>query len=147
MPAASTASLDSSAWPAILEAIKAKKTLYSILKAAEHRFDGDKLILIVGFAFHQKQLNEAKNKKIIADIIQGVTGQNVQIESEVGTPKPAPMNAPEGEVAHTVTSSNASARPDDASQDYYAQQADEEASRRPLSAITNVFGGAEILGS
>lgn len=141
-----TATLDSSAWPAILTAIKNKKTLHSVLKSAEAHFEGNTLKLVVGFAFHQKQLGEAKNKKIISDVIYGVTGEHVQIESEIGTAKPSPVSIPEGEVAHTVASTNASARPDDAPhQDYYAQQADEDAAKRPLSAITNVFGGAEIL--
>lgn len=68
------------AWPIVVAAIKKKyNTLYGILRMAEAEVNGDELILSFKFAFHQKQINEGKNRKIIGDIIKDQTGQDISI--------------------------------------------------------------------
>lgn len=133
-------------WSQALDTIKNQySTLYSILKSADAHFEAPGLVLEFGFAFHQKRANEPRNKEIIADVIQKLGGGDVQIECKVGKPKPKPASAPEGEVSHAVAPSHASDPPQD--EDYYMRQADEEAAKRPLNAISNIFGGGEVLES
>lgn len=68
------------AWPLIVAQVKkTNSTLYGILKMAEMHFDGTTVTLRFKFAFHQKQINEAKNRKIIEDIILQQTGDSVAI--------------------------------------------------------------------
>lgn len=68
------------AWPIIVAQVKkTNSTLYGILKMAEMHFDGTTITLRFKFAFHQKQINEAKNRKIIEDIILQQTGDSVAI--------------------------------------------------------------------
>lgn len=85
---ASSATLDKSIWPQVLAAVKAKhNTLYSIFRAAEPTFNKPGTIeLICAFAFHQKRLNEKRNKQVLGDIIRDVSGENVRLIFTVGTP-------------------------------------------------------------
>lgn len=80
------ASVDSSdgfsldGWPVVVaEVKKTHNTLYSILRMAEPRIEEDKLLLAFRFPFHQKQLNNEKNRKIIGDVIHRVTGSNIAV--------------------------------------------------------------------
>ncbi|MGF7229061.1 MAG: DNA polymerase III subunit gamma/tau [Candidatus Saccharibacteria bacterium] len=143
--------LDISAWSAILAAIKAKNnTLYSLVKASEPRFELGKVTLTFGFAFHQKRINETHNKEIIAEAIHGVTGEQVQLVCALGEPKVAgPMMPPEdGEIAHHVSGTGVSHPPEDVLEgDFYVQQAEQEAAKHPITAISNIFGGGELLES
>jgi hypothetical protein len=67
-------------WQAILEAMKKRyNTLYGLLRMAEANFDGNNLTLCFNFAFHQKRLNEAKNKQAVIDIVKQVSGQDVSV--------------------------------------------------------------------
>jgi DNA polymerase-3 subunit gamma/tau len=74
--------LDESNWPQVLGALKAQyNTLYGIARMAQPDFsEPGTLTLTFAFAFHQKRINEAKNRQILADTIKQVTGQNVAIE-------------------------------------------------------------------
>jgi DNA polymerase-3 subunit gamma/tau len=75
-----TGTLDDQGWQTILQAIKARhNTLYSVARMAVPTFDGDEVTLAFSFAFHQKRLNDAKNRQIIQDIIQETTGKSVQL--------------------------------------------------------------------
>ena len=76
---------------------------------AEPSFDGHKLTLAFKFAFHQKRISEAKNRKILSDVVEKLFGQPV-------------------EIVCTVTDAN-------------------PASKADVSAISNIFGGAELLES
>lgn len=147
----SDAELDTSAWPAILAAIKAKNnTLYSLVKSSEPHFTTGKVTLTFGFAFHQKRINETHNKQIIAEAIEAVTGEHVQLVCELGEPKPAgpPMPPEDGEISHTVAKNGASNPPADVLEgDFYVQQAEQEAAKHPITAISNIFGGGELLES
>lgn len=68
------------AWPIIVaEVKKTNSTLYGILRMAQISLIDNTLTLQFRFAFHQKQINEAKNKKIIEDIIMEQTGDSIKI--------------------------------------------------------------------
>lgn len=111
---------DMEQWPAILEAFRQKyNTLYSILNKATPNMTDGKLELCVDFPFHQKRLNENKNKQIIFDTIKQVTGLNVSFSCTV-KPKAA---APAPAVEKT------------------APKKDED----DIKTVSNIFGGGEML--
>jgi hypothetical protein len=117
-----TAVLDEALWPQVLLALKTKyNTLYGIVRMAQPRFiSPDHLELACAFAFHQKRLNETSNRAVIAKILQKLTGREVQIDC-ILDPKAKPA-APE------VSKPRPAANED-------------------LTAISNIFGGAELLES
>lgn len=129
--------LTPAAWDLILNAIKQKyNTLYSVLKMAAPRFEPGKVILECGFAFHQKRLNDTRNKQTLSEVIKGVTGSDIQISCVLGKAKPAappvPLPAPEGEVVHSAA----------------PEPVKHQAPADPnLDTISNIFGGAELLES
>ncbi|HUC89684.1 MAG TPA: DNA polymerase III subunit gamma/tau [Patescibacteria group bacterium] len=146
----SDAVIDMSAWPDILAAIKAKhNTLYSIIHTARPHFEPGVITLECQFAFHKKRLNEARNREVLSAIVKTVTGDEMIIKcvvSENGdssspvvtptaqsAPKPAPSLAP------TPTPVPIPAPPTDA-----ANQAPQN---ETISAISNIFGSAEVLES
>jgi hypothetical protein len=106
---------------------------------AQPRFEPGKVTLEVAFPFHQKRMNEARNKQILSEIIIGVTGSDIQIVCIMGEGKPAPPPPPlppaDGETVHAV----ASALP--------TQTVAEKSSVGDVDAISNIFGGAELLES
>jgi DNA polymerase III subunit gamma/tau len=91
-------SLNEQLWQNVLAAIKARhNTLYSVTRMAVPSFNGDELTLAFSFPFHQKRLEEAKNRQIISDIIEQTTGQSVTIKCIVdinARTKPAAVTAP-----------------------------------------------------
>lgn len=147
----SDAVLDMNSWTQALAVIRKKSsTLGSFVKSAEATFTPGQVKLLFGNAFFQKSANDAKNKQIIAQAIEGITGETVQIICELGDPKPAgpPMPPEDGEISHTVSSTGVSEPPEGyEDEDYYTRQADEEAAKNPVSAISNIFGGGELLES
>jgi len=143
--------LDNATWLQTLATIKQKhNTLYSILKLAQPTFTPGNLTLEFGYAFHQKRINEKRNKKVVSDTLEGITGEPIIITCTVGEPKPAAPSLPNsGEVSHTVAATGASNAPSniDEEVDYYIQQAEQEAASRPITAVSNIFGGGELLES
>lgn len=129
--------LDGKAWDLILNAVKKKhNTIYSLVNMANVHFAPGTVTLEFGYGFHQKRLNESRNKQILSEIITGVTGSTVQIACIVGEgkPKPKPVLPPaDGEVVHTVSE----------------ELPEPEAVPEPadIAAISNIFGGAEVLES
>lgn len=108
------AQLDEASWPQILDRLKkTHNTLYGIARMARPVFQPGQVEIYCKFAFHQRRLNEVKNRDIILNAIKEVTGENVSIKCLVEE-KPA-------------------------------DKAD--ASGDPLSAISAVFGGGEVLNS
>ena len=99
-------------WTQTLDEIKKQyNTLYGIARMAKPEFDGQTLTLGFKFAFHQKRINEVKNRKIFADVVARLYGKPVEIVCIVADPK-------------------------------------EEGTPKPdVSAISNIFGGAELLES
>jgi len=134
----SPAILDKSIWPKVLAAIKAKhNTLFSIVRTAEPQFDDGKVTLVCGFAFHQKRLNEKRNKEVLADIIKDITGLDVPITCTMGEPvAPAfdgiPELPPADEQIHVVQSEPVSSP---------------SVQTKTMQDISNIFGGAELLES
>lgn len=144
--------LDIAVWPGILHKLKQKyNTLYGMLHTAEPSFEPGKVTLEFAYAFNMKRCNDARNKKIIADTIQDVTGELVEIECIKGEGKP--QKNPDEEVHAMSVASDAdspSAPPADANKedpDYYVAQAEAEAAARPMQAVSNIFGGGELLES
>lgn len=99
-------------WQQALDEIKKQyNTLYGIARMAQPEFDGEKLTLAFKFAFHQKRINEAKNRKLFADVVSRLYGSPVEIFCVVAEPAEAVTKQPD------------------------------------VSAISNIFGGAELLES
>lgn len=108
-------------WPDVLEHLKAKyNTMYGVLRMANPVFEGNTITLQFKFAFHQKRLNDPKNKGIIIDAIISVSGASVELICEVAEHAPATAPTSAGKTA---------AEPDS------------------IGNISNIFGGAELLES
>lgn len=106
------------AWPIVVANIKKKyNTLYGILRMAEPRFEDDTLTLAFRFAFHQKQINSDKNRKIVSDVIKHETGQNVMITCVIDKDSQPNLNA----------------------------NADNK--NNIVNNVSDIFGGAEVLDS
>lgn len=100
-------------WQQTLDIIKKQyNTLYGIARMAKPEFNGQQLTLSLKFAFHQKRINEAKNRKIISDAFEQIYGQPVEIVCVIAEP----------------SATDSAVKPD-------------------VSAISNIFGGAELLES
>jgi DNA polymerase III subunit gamma/tau len=118
--AATNAPFDKAIWPEVLSVLKAKhNTLYGVVRMAEPKFTETGIELAFAFAFHQKRLNEAANRQKIAAIIQELTGKEVDISCTLDKQASPPT------VETPIVK--------DTSED--------------LSAISNIFGGAELLES
>jgi DNA polymerase-3 subunit gamma/tau len=119
--------LDLTVWPDILQALKQRhNTLYSVVRMAQPDFsEAGTLKLAFSFAFHQKRLNENANREKLAGIIHEVTGQDVKIDSLVDKAAAPPK------VSVSSDKSPVDNPPDDAN----------------LTAISNIFGEAELLES
>jgi DNA polymerase-3 subunit gamma/tau len=116
-------SLNESVWEEALQTIKqTHNTLYSVARMATPQIEGDEITLVFGFAFHQKRLNEVKNKQVISDIVEKVAGRPIVITCIVGKSASSMSAAVTPAVAATTTSDT-------------------------LSTISNIFGGAEVLES
>lgn len=116
---------DAALWPLVLAALKLKyNTLYGVVRMARPSFDGDNLQLGFTFSFHQKRISDVKNKKIIMDIIEGVSGRTIAISCILLKPGDKP-NLPPTAVAGTT---NQTTPPD-------------------MSQINSIFGGGELLDS
>lgn len=112
-------------WPAVLQTIKqTHNTVYGILRMAEPDFaTPEELTLRFRYAFHQKRMQEPKHKKIISDTVTQITGHSVRITCQF----------------------DASATP--AKPIVSAVQPPATATPAPLAAISNIFGGGELLES
>jgi DNA polymerase-3 subunit gamma/tau len=147
----SDAVIEQDLWPQILAALKQKhNTIHTLARTAKPTFGPGTVTLEFAFAFHQKRLNEAKNKQIIAEIVQGVTGENLQIICIVGEGVSEPVTAgpmlpPEGdEVIHNVAVPPVPPAP--AASSAPAPAANGTGSDA-VAAISNIFGSAEVLES
>ena len=83
-------------WPIVLSVVKQKfNTLYGILRMANAELEGNKLILTFKFAFHQKQIKDPKNKKLITDIIREQNGDEIELVCNVSSDKKSTPSIPE----------------------------------------------------
>jgi DNA polymerase-3 subunit gamma/tau len=130
--------LTDKSWELILSALKTKyNTLHSVAKMAQPHYEPGKLTLEFTHAFHAKRIGEAKNKEILAEVITGVTGSDLQIacikgEGRTLKPPSTPLPAADGEISHSVGEA------------YPASDNFEDTS---VDTISNIFGGAEVLES
>lgn len=109
--------LDEATWQNTLNAIKKRhNTLYTVARMASPTFANSTVTLTFAFPFHQKRLNDTKNKKIIADILTEVIGKPVKIACVLDQAH-KPMKKPETKKSKT----------DD------------------LDNISNIFGSAEVV--
>jgi DNA polymerase-3 subunit gamma/tau len=123
---AGSAPFDATLWPEVLRALKKRhNTIYSVVRIAQPSFDkAGTLELVFAFAFHEKRIREAGNRQLLTDIILELTGEVVTIECRLDKtavqPK-IPLDAPLIEDIHSTTAD--------------------------LAAISNIFGGGELLES
>ncbi len=104
------------AWHQTLQSIKKQyNTLYGVLRMAQPQQDGSKIELAFKFPFHQKRVNEAKNKQIVIDVLSAQMGQPVSITCIIN-----------GEAEPIVQKPKAKDSPQ-------------------LNAISNIFGSTEVL--
>jgi DNA polymerase-3 subunit gamma/tau len=78
----SQTSTDKLDWDAVLNILKAKyNTLYGVVRMAQVDTTNPlKVKLSFAFAFHQKRVNESKNKEIILDAIRQVSTKDIALE-------------------------------------------------------------------
>lgn len=97
-------------WVKILEAIKAKNNpLYTVLRLATPEVSDTNLTLIFNFPFHQKKVDEAKHKKLIAETAKEVTGLSLVISTVVDKNRarpPAASTPAKVDTAHASLISN-----------------------------------------
>ncbi len=80
--------LDSQSWDEILDIIKKKAaSLYTALRLAQPSLSDSTLTLVFQFPLHQKKLEQAKNKDLVAKIVSDVLGKDIQIEATVSDVK------------------------------------------------------------
>ena len=124
---------DETLWPNVLTALKQKhNTLYGIVRMARPEFRDNELGLEFSFAFHKKQVMDTKNKKIITDIVQHLTGQQVVISCTLSDRKPTAEPAVK-ELVEVVQAA--------------PQGTTTETAQPDIASISNIFGGAELLES
>lgn len=107
-------------WMQILTAIKSKNnTIYGIARMAQADLSPDRLVLRFAFPFHQKRLNDTKNRQLLQSIVNDITGRDIELEllvdREVNTP--------------VVKGQPEAPKEDD----------------QTVKTISNIFGGAEVL--
>lgn len=71
-------------WPNILESVKLKNnSLYTVLRLASPELDQNKLVLAFAFGFHQKRVDDIKNKKLISEILLSECGYELEVETKI----------------------------------------------------------------
>ncbi len=124
-PAPGDSKYDETLWPTVLNTLKKRhNTLYGVVRMAQPNFvDNKNLELSFAFAFHQKRISETKNQQVVADIVHELTGKNVKVTC--------------------IVDKNAKPLKDQPSKtaDIQVKENDE------LSAISNIFGGGELIES
>lgn len=118
-----TERIDPAIWTDVLNDIKQHyNTLYGVLRMATPEFNNHTITLYVKFAFHQKRLDDTKNRNILSEAVYKICGIHPRIVCEVGQPQNQ----------STTTNTN---------------EAADSAVSNPLGTISNIFGGAELLES
>lgn len=90
--------LDESTWHEALSILKKKhNTLYGIARMASPTFSDDTVTLTFSFPFHQKRLDDAKNKAILAQILSDLLGSPISIVClvDAGAKKPEKAKKPD----------------------------------------------------
>ena len=90
--------LDESTWHKALSILKKKhNTLYGIARMASPTFSDDTVTLTFSFPFHQKRLDDAKNKAVLAQILSDLLGSPISIVClvDAGAKKPEKAKKPD----------------------------------------------------
>lgn len=110
---------NSGGWSAVLaEAKKTHNTLYSVLRMAQTKQDGDRLVLGFKFPFHVKQISQEKNMNKIRELVATNFGGPLIVSVAVTEDYEEPLHA----------DSKSQNEPDPT-----------------LANISNIFGSAELL--
>jgi len=122
---AKTQAINSEEWQKIMDVLKQRhNTLYGVVRMADAEFNEDgSLDLYFSFAFHQKRINESANQKALSDIIQDTTSRRVIINCIFDKDRPQKTAKLAPQTPATTDSAE------------------------DLSAISNIFGGGELLES
>lgn len=97
------AQLDEASWPQVMDRLKkTHNTLYGIARMTRPVFLPGQVEIYCKFPFHQRRLNEVKNRDIILDAIRDVTGQNVSIKCLVEE-KPAENSGAGGDSLSAIS--------------------------------------------
>lgn len=124
--------VDTAVWPQVLDSIKHQhNTLYGIARMAKVSSIDNGLCLGFKFAFHQKRVNEPKNKTLLIEAIEKLTGVRAVLECMIREDDSVYSEAP--------------AAADGALNERPASQ--QEAVAPVLQNISNIFGSAEVLNS
>lgn len=99
--------LDESTWQEALKELKKRhNTLYSIARMASPTFQDKTVTLTFAFPFHQKRLDDSKNKKILADILTELIGKRtsvVCVVSSTGTKAPKQPKKPKNDDLENIS--------------------------------------------
>ena len=118
-------------WQAILNKLKSKyNTLYGIARMAKPTVKGNTLTLSVAYPFHKVKLSEEKNFTIINKAIKELFSTTYAIDIQVA-PKTSQKTKDQPTIKEEL-------------QEIEIADTDEP-SNNPLDAITNIFGGGEVL--
>jgi hypothetical protein len=123
--------IDEKIWADVLDTIRqTHNTIYSVLRMAEPDYTDVKnhqLVLKFGFPFHQKRMNESKNKQVLIGTLAGlgITGYEITCEA---LPRP-----PKQETTEVTLEPFAFNTSEQVGADLVVDQ------------IRSVFGGAEVL--
>jgi DNA polymerase-3 subunit gamma/tau len=113
-------SFDLNRWEEIVSASKSKAaSIYTALRLTEPSLNEGLLELRFQFPLHQKKLEHSKNKAMLADIIQDITGSKIKIISVVDKQAFKRGVVPKNSVDEVTTN--------------------------PIHSINNIFGTAEVL--
>ena len=115
-------------WDQLLSSLKSThNTIYSILRMCKPTIDeAQKIInLEFNFPFHQKRINESKNKQVLLDQLEKLGFKSYQIQAVVKDKK-------------STASSETTLEP-------FVSKLEIEADNPVLGQIRNVFGSAEVL--
>ncbi len=118
---AGTITVTNDAWQTLLDALKKQyNTLYGIIRMARPEFKPGQVELTFGYAFHQKRANDAKNKKILTALLEEITGERIAVHCKYDKTVTPPAPTLPAAIQNTDPAA-------------------------PLSAISNIFGGGEVL--
>jgi DNA polymerase III subunit gamma/tau len=112
----STAGFDLGMWDEIVERSKSEAaSIYTALRLAVPEYHNGKLTLNFQFPLHQKKLEQAKNKHMVAKLIESICGSKIDIDCVVNK---------------KMLRKNTDKKP---------------AEKLPIGAISNIFGSAEVI--
>lgn len=118
--------LDENAWSETLAKLKQSHgTLHSILKLSRPSFAPEELTILCTSAFYKKRLEEPHNKETIVNTIYAISGRAPEITCQVN--------------AQTEPATPSVSKPEPVK-----QQSEEPDA---VKAVSNIFGGAEVLSS